>query len=766
MVSDNQSIEKSELLSAAPLTAEGDNAQDFADNEKGGLSATDGYSLESILAEYKGTAYIAGDKRTPSLVLQEKTDKIVKEVAGGKIGQTQLLSGVSREKNDTQEKTVVLPIVDEITKPQNRTDHTEKDNSAFKNSELPKAVDSDVIRFQKFGNKSQSDVESEVRAAIDRQTQLEEENKKTVKKVFGIFNRNIRTDEDILDDDDDDVPEEPVLVIEEEVFEEPDFRDATKRFAGLCNSYSIRSLVSLLMTVVMAILTLVFESDAALPFGIGQNKILFSGILMIFLFLVMMLSIDKLLAGITDFYRRGPNIESLNLFSCLATIAAAAYGIYKQDTVTGMPYCVISAFSLSFTLWAEKIYYRALTETMKTAQAAAMPTGVIAEMCSELDSTIIKKVAGRTAGFYNNLIQADISEIAYKYATPILLVVSVILAFYASVGHGRSQYFLHYFAAIMAAAAPFSAVFAYAVPFSAVSRRTRQTGAAVAGWGGADDLYHTDGVSITDEDLFPAGTVSIAGIKIFEDMQPEKAIRYTGSLIIASNSGLAKLFSEQLSKQAMNLMRVEDFACYEGGIGGLIKGERVITGSAAFMNLMGIRVPSSLNMKNAIFTAVNKKLIAVFAINYVPIKSVQNALISVLRYRVKLFFAVRDFNITPVMLEQKFKVPVNDVEYLPIQNTYELSDNAKQEAKRVSAVLIREGMGPYVESITGGRRLRTTSLVATIFSILSACAGMLIMFLISWAGSFAAASAGNLLLYMLSMLFVALIVCGFAKYRQ
>ena len=117
------------------------------------------------------------------------------------------------------------------------------------------------------------------------------------------------------------------------------------------------------------------------------------------------------------------------------------------------------------------------------------------------------------------------------------------------------------------------------------------------------------------------------------------------------------------------------------------------------------------------------------------------------------------------MLEQS-KVPIKDVESIPIQNTYELSDNAKQEAKRVSAILIREGMGPYVESITSGRRLRTTALAATVFSILSACVGMLIMFTICWAGSFSAARAGNLLLYMLSMLIVTLIICGFAKYRH
>jgi hypothetical protein len=43
---------------------------------------------------------------------------------------------------------------------------------------------------------------------------------------------------------------------------------------------------------------------------------------------------------------------------------------------------------------------------------------------------------------------------------------------------------------------------------------------------------------------------------------------------------------------------------------------------------------------------------------------------------------------------------------------------------------------------------------------------MLIMFTICWAGSFSAARAGNLLLYMLSMLIVTLIICGFAKYRH
>jgi cation transport ATPase len=244
------------------------------------------------------------------------------------------------------------------------------------------------------------------------------------------------------------------------------------------------------------------------------------------------------------------------------------------------------------------------------------------------------------------------------------------------------------------------------------------------------------------------------------------AIRYTASLINASGSGLSKIFTALNSRQGMTLLKVEDFTCYEGGVGATIRGERVLTGNAAFMNLMGIRIPSGYNLKNNAFTAVNKTLVAVFTLDYVPVRAVQNALVNLLRYRVKLFFAVRDFGIMPVMLEQKYKISVDDVEYITIQSSYDLSDEKRQEAKRVSAVLSREGLSPFAEAVTGARRLRFTALAATVFSIVSAVLGILLMFVISWSGSVAAMSAGKLLLYAFSMFIATLLVSGFAKYRH
>jgi len=431
-----------------------------------------------------------------------------------------------------------------------------------------------------------------------------------------------------------------------------------------------------------------------------------------------------------------------------------------------LPYSTISAFSLASAAIGERYNLRAITETLRTATGSTEPYGVLAEYNREIDKSVLKKAYNRTDGFYNNLMHPDIVEIVYRYATPFLLASALVLSIFATLAKGHGEYFLHILSALFAAAAPFSAALAFAVPFSAIARTIRRSGAAIAGWGGADDICFTDGACVTDDDLFPPGTLKLSGLKLYEGVPPEKAIRYTASLVITSGSGLSQVFSELLKSQGMRSIRVEDFTCYEGGIGSLIRGERVATGSAGFMNLLGFRIPDDMNLKNAVYTAVNDKLIAVFAVDYTPSNSVQSALISILKWRVKLFFAVRDFNVTPSMLEQKFRVSLDDIAYVQIKDSYSISDSYSGKAGRMSAVLTREGFGPFAEAVTGGRLLKSAALVATVVSIVSAAIGIIIMFYMCWSGSFVSARPGNLILFMTSMLAAVLIVCGYVRCRK
>src|SRR5699024_1581281 len=138
-----------------------------------------------------------------------------------------------------------------------------------------------------------------------------------------------------------------------------------------------------------------------------------------------------------------------------------------------------------------------------------------------------------------------------------------------------------------------------------------------------------------------------------------------------------------------------------GGIGGTINGDGVLIGSSGFMNLMGIRVPANTNAKNAVFTAINDELVGIFAINYMAVNSVQNALVNLMNSKKMSVFAVKDFNISPALLEQKFMLPLNDIEFMSYEERYNLLADRDHSRKRTAAVVCREGLAPFTEVLLG-----------------------------------------------------------------
>ena len=746
-------------------------------------------SLESILAEYKGSAYINGDKKTPADILNKQAESIIREALGkADHGVPAVDADAFATENAYPDvgpapmKEDVLPQAEQFTP---EASESQKDGFSPEESRAPSYTaplaqatrgtqpaaapasrheaegekDSVFLFFENYRApepEPKDTIIKEVEKAIEREIGYEEEPFDSVQLSFIAKEQSHIYDYDQIEEEDDD---------ESEIFEEPELKDALKRFAQELNSITHRFIPATIVTVIMVMLTLTAEAGMIIPFGIGRSRTIATGTLIIMLLVVMMLCVDLIIRGAGDLVRGAPNVETLILFSCAFSLISGAF-MMLRGSVEILPYCAISAVSLTLAAFGERLSLRAITETLKTAIISSEPFGVQAEYNEEINRSVLKKAYNRNDGFYSNLMHPDSAETAYRYAAPILLSTALVLSVVKVAARGEGEYFLHTLSALLAAAAPFSAMLAFSIPFGIVAKTIRKSGAAIAGWGGADDICFTDGASVTDDDLFPPGTLSFSGVKMYEGVSLEKAIRYTASLIIASGSGLSHIFSEVLKTQKMEVAGVEDFACYEGGIGALIHGEVVMTGSAAFMNLLGIRIPDDMNMKNAVFTAVDDKLIALFAIEYMPVNSVQGALISMLKWRIKLYFAMRDFNITPLMLEQKFRVSLEDIEYIQTKDSYNISDSFSGRQGRMAALLAREGLGPFAEAITGGRLLKLAALVATAVSVVSAALGVIFMFYMFWNGSYLSAKPGNLLLFMLSTLAAVLLVCGYVKCRK
>jgi cation transport ATPase len=196
----------------------------------------------------------------------------------------------------------------------------------------------------------------------------------------------------------------------------------------------------------------------------------------------------------------------------------------------------------------------------------------------------------------------------------------------------------------------------------------------------------------------------------------------------------------------------------------MINGEEVLCGNSGFMHLMGIRLPQKLASKSSVFVSINGVLAGIFTIKYIPLTSVQTALANLLHTRREPIFAIRDFNVTPLIIRQKFRMPTDGFDFPTFAKRYEISAAEPSPVSHISAIITHEGLGSLVEVSERGRKLYIAIRLATILSILCTAVGIFLMFTLCLSGAFDAASAENMLTYMFLWL-VPIIVIAFGLAR-
>ena len=519
---------------------------------------------------------------------------------------------------------------------------------------------------------------------------------------------------------------------------------AGKFYTALLRPLRLRLRIALFLCIILAWISM------RLPMfgGLAASLRLQAGVCLVVTLAVTVTALDVFAAGLRQLADLRPGAESLAalavIFSCVDGVMVLAG---KGDS---LPFCAIGAFALTAALWGERLTCSALRRTFKVTASSKTPSVLASESSEGEDSAknLVRDERTSTEGIVRRSESQDLCQTVYAAAAPFLLGAALLLSVAASLG-GRGH-FLHTLSALISVSASFAAFFSFPLPWAIATRKLKNSGVALAGYAGCADIGKTRRVVITDEDLFPAGTLKFSEINIQEGVFPAKVVTYTASLIEASGSGVASLFADLVKRRDYRIPRAEDFVAHEGGgLSGLIHGEKVLVGSAGFMNLMGIRLPMNLQSKNAICTAIGGELEGVFAIDYIPVTSVQEALVTLLRGKTQAIFAIRDFNITPRMISQLFRMPTDSFTFPPFRDRYRLGSTGSDETAPVNAVVTRSGMLPLVEAAETGRKAYGTCRINTVLSLVGTVIGMVIMFLLCRAGSFDTASAGNVLSFML-----------------
>ena len=463
-----------------------------------------------------------------------------------------------------------------------------------------------------------------------------------------------------------------------------------------------------------------------------------------------LLSLDVLWAGLRRALRGRVGMDTLAALSVLFTLADALTLSLSQDREGQLPYAAAALAGLFFLLHGSYHKRCGLRLSCRTAASAAEPYILTLDEGKWNGRDTYCKWSGVPNGFGSQVQMDDGAQRIYRVVCPLLLLACLLFSLLASYGLDKPQHLLWCLSATFTASAAFGGALVYGRPFHKLARRLASSGAALAGWPGTAQSGKGDRILLTDGDLFPPGYVELNGIKVFGDWSIERVVGYTATLIRDSGSGLTKLFHDLLRAQGSIFRKAEHLCCYEGGgLSATIRGDQVLVGSAAFMKLMEVELPQGLHVKNAVFCAIEGELAGIFALNYTLPDMVFPSLEALMREKVGPVLATRDFNLIPAMLHQRFKLAADKMDFPPVERRRELSDPDQPHSSTITAVLCREGLLPYGESVVAAKRVRWATRFGAVLTCLGSCVGVLLAYYLTSVDAYGSLSPLNLLVFLL-----------------
>lgn len=458
---------------------------------------------------------------------------------------------------------------------------------------------------------------------------------------------------------------------------------------------------------------------------------------------------------------RKPCPEMLAALAWLFTLIDGLTAGWLEERGNCLPCAAVTAVGLVCALWGIHAKQAANRVSAKVAAQARTPYVVTLDEDKWNSRPAYAKRSDFPTGFGSQL-QADTGpDRVYRVAAPLLMLGALLCAVLASFGRGIPGRFPWAASCCFTAAAAWSALLVYGLPYRKLADRLEKLGAALAGWPGVLRCGPA-GIIMTDGDLFPTGSVTVSQVNVFGGAATEKVVAYTATLLRALDCGLTRPFHDLLRAQGAIYREVSGVVSHEGGVSGIIRNQEVLVGTADFMRMMDVGLKPGHSVRNAIYCAIDGQLAGIFPLRYSLNPAVGPSLSALIREGVSPVLATRDPVIVPAMLEQKFKLPVDKLEFPGVERRLELSDRDQDHDPISVAILAREGLSAYCDAVLGGRRLLLAARWGILFAVVGAVLGLVLTFYLTSIGAFTSMTTVNFLIFMAAWLIPQLVISNWA----
>lgn len=541
---------------------------------------------------------------------------------------------------------------------------------------------------------------------------------------------------------------------EEEEIELRDPAQAARAFKRRAQGLSVRSVIVLILAAAAAYLSIAPSFDVLpLPIilDVVENPAIGIGVLMLLQFIALFVGIDVFGKGFYNLLHGMPDRTSLVSFAVVAALLhGASIIVFDNQAGVDVPYLAVSILLLYAAMREERNQYAARARAYQAICSAEQPMAVYSHFDREDDAC--RAVKGPLFDKKAFLIEMERPDTADRFSmiyVPIALAASIIFALVASVGRGEPVRFFWAFSAILSVSAPLGLICAYGASYKNISRRLLASGAAIAGARQANQLRGTEEVVLAENDLFPSGSVSLESMQNMGILSDDKVLACAAALADAVGLELGRVLSDATRERYGVTLAARNVQEIEGGLSGEIGTSRVILGTAALMVKMGVRIHSGQGDHTCVYLVVDNALAGVITLRYQPTKNTYQAMRLMRRMHMNAVLAVRDFNLSPAMVEAEFDLRRGFADQPDPAGVERLLDPRYAAGDAPAAILTREGAGPFVQVLRCADKLAGAVRSALTLGAFAGICGMLIVFYLVFQNAANALPVLHLLLYLL-----------------
>ena len=342
-------------------------------------------------------------------------------------------------------------------------------------------------------------------------------------------------------------------------------------------------------------------------------------------------------------------------------------------------------------------------------------------------------------GFPSNFLKIsyapDPSEDLASKLAPATAVIAVVVALLYGIFFGSFSGAVNAFALVCAVCIPVSTLLAVNIPMYDLCKKLLPTGAMLSGYPSVKQFCDSTAVMIDANELFPADSVFLDGIKTFEDYNTDESLLCGIAILKEAKNPIAKVFEKVVDETEGDLPEVES-VLYEDELGlvGWVNGERILVGNRELMTKYSVETPSIeyedkyiQSGKQVTYVARAGRLIAMFVTHYIADSILMPELHRAEANGISILVHSTDCNITNDLICSLYNVFYRTVKVLPTGLGTVLKECKSTFEETSRAYLITNGKtSAFLKAVSGSVHIKRNISLSIVIQLISVVLGVLL----------------------------------------